>query len=82
METREQVFDRIREHLPFGLDPSIQMSESSTLSDLGLSSLHLLTLVMSLRCYVVRDYYARFAWGKRFVSHTPIDRTYRPGENG
>jgi acyl carrier protein len=49
METRRQVFDRIREHFPFGLDPAMQVSEDSVLADLGLTSLHLITLVMSLQ---------------------------------
>jgi acyl carrier protein len=49
METRKQVLDRIREQLPFGLDPAMQVGEDSVLADLGLTSLHLLTLVLELQ---------------------------------
>lgn len=49
METRKQVLDRIREQFPFGLDPAMQVDEDSVLADLGLTSLHLLTLVLELQ---------------------------------
>jgi acyl carrier protein len=49
METRKQALDRIREQLPFGLDPAMQVDEDSVLADLGLTSLHLLTLVLELQ---------------------------------
>jgi acyl carrier protein len=49
METRRQVLDRIRGQFPFGLDPAIEVQEDSVLADLGLTSLHLLTLVLELQ---------------------------------
>ena len=49
METRKQVLDRIRGQFPFGLDPSMQVDEDSVLADLGLTSLHLLTLMLELQ---------------------------------
>jgi acyl carrier protein len=49
METRQQVLDRIRRELPFGLDPAMEVSEDSVLADLGLTSLHLLTLMLELQ---------------------------------
>jgi acyl carrier protein len=49
METRQQVLDRIRRELPFGLDPAMEVNEDSVLADLGLTSLHLLTLMLELQ---------------------------------
>ncbi|HEY6927491.1 MAG TPA: phosphopantetheine-binding protein [Steroidobacteraceae bacterium] len=49
METRKQVLDRIRAQFPFGLDPAMEVNESSVLADLGLTSLHLLTLMLELQ---------------------------------
>ena len=49
METRKQALERIREQFPFGLDPAMQVDEDSVLADLGLTSLHLLTLMLELQ---------------------------------
>jgi acyl carrier protein len=49
MQTRQQLLERIRAQLPFGVDPAMTVSEDSVLADLGLTSLHLLTLLMSLQ---------------------------------
>jgi acyl carrier protein len=49
METRQQVLDRIRRELPFGLDPAMEVNEDSVLADLGLTSLHRLTLMLELQ---------------------------------
>lgn len=49
METRQQVLDRIRRQFPFGLDPAMEVREDSVLADLGLTSLHLLTLMLDLQ---------------------------------
>jgi len=47
-EIRNRMLDRIRRHFPFGIDQSVDMNEDSLLSDLGVTSIHLLTLVTSL----------------------------------
>jgi len=47
-ETRNRLIDRIRRHFPFGIDKSVDVNEGSRLSDLGLTSIHLLTLVTTL----------------------------------
>jgi acyl carrier protein len=49
MQTRKQVLDRIRGQFPFGLDPTMEVNEDSVLAELGLTSLHLLTLVLELQ---------------------------------
>ena len=49
METRKQMHDRIRGQFPFGLDPAMAVNEDSVLADLGLTSLHLLTLMLDLQ---------------------------------
>ena len=49
METRKQVLDRIRGQFPFGLDPAMEVHEDSLLAELGLTSLHLLTLMLELQ---------------------------------
>jgi|KBSMisStaDraftv2_1062788.scaffolds.fasta_scaffold186152_2 acyl carrier protein len=49
METRKQVLERIRGQFPFGLDPAMEVDEDAVLADLGLTSLHLLTLMLELQ---------------------------------
>lgn len=47
--TRQEIINRIRTHLPFGADPNCDISEDSVLADLGVDSLHLITLMLTLQ---------------------------------
>ena len=49
MDTREQFFTRLRSYLPFGKDGALNVTEDSVLSDLGVNSLHLITLLLELQ---------------------------------
>jgi acyl carrier protein len=49
METRENIIARIRNHLPFGSDPDCAVREESVLADLGVNSLHLITMLLTLQ---------------------------------
>jgi acyl carrier protein len=46
--TRDAIIARISATLPFGADPS-ELEEDRLLSDLGVTSLHLITLLMTLQ---------------------------------
>jgi acyl carrier protein len=48
-ETKQDVINRIKTHLPFGADPNCDVREDSVLSDLGVDSLHLITLMLTLQ---------------------------------
>lgn len=45
VHVRQQILDRIREHVPFGPDPEAGLHEGANLTDVGLTSLHLITLL-------------------------------------
>jgi hypothetical protein len=47
--TRANIMAQIRDHLPFGADSRCKFTEESMLSDLGISSSHLLALLLSLQ---------------------------------
>jgi phosphopantetheine binding protein len=49
METRDRAISRIRAHLPSGNDPGCDLREDTVLSDLGVTSLHLITLLTSIQ---------------------------------
>jgi acyl carrier protein len=48
-EARRLVMERIIDILPFGQDPSRCVTESSVLAELGITSLHLITMILALR---------------------------------
>jgi acyl carrier protein len=48
-ETRQDIISRIRVHLPFGADPSCEVREEAVLADLGVNSLHLITMLLTLQ---------------------------------
>lgn len=49
MKTRQEIIARICSHLPFATDPSVDIGEESKLTDLGVNSLHLITLLLTLQ---------------------------------
>jgi hypothetical protein len=49
METRDRAISRIRANLPFGNDPGCDLREDTVLSDLGVTSLHLVTMLTSIQ---------------------------------
>ena len=49
MESRDIIIARIRAHLPFGADRTCEVSEESVLADLGITSLHLITMLLTLQ---------------------------------
>lgn len=49
LKARQEVINRIKTHLPFGADPHCDLREDSVLSDLGVDSLHLITLMLTLQ---------------------------------
>lgn len=49
MRTRNEIITRIRAHLPFAADAGCDISEQSELADLGVNSLHLITMLLSLQ---------------------------------
>jgi acyl carrier protein len=49
MITREDIISRIKAALPSGTDPHFEVLEESALSDLGVSSIHLITMLLTLR---------------------------------
>jgi acyl carrier protein len=49
METRDNLLERVRKHFPFPLSSPDDIQEGRILADLGLTSLHLLTLVLTLQ---------------------------------
>ena len=50
--SRDVVFKRIRSYLPFESDHECNVREEYILADLGVESLHLITMILGLR----RDY--------------------------
>ena len=49
LETRQRIINRIKTHLPFGADANCDIREDSVLADLGVDSLHLITLMLTLQ---------------------------------
>ena len=49
METTQMIIGRIRKYLPGGADPTLEVREETLLSDLGVQSLHLISLVLRLQ---------------------------------
>jgi acyl carrier protein len=49
IETRENILARIKAKLPVGADSTGIICEESTLAELGVSSLHLITLLLALQ---------------------------------
>ena len=49
MQSRKEAIDRIRADFPIPLDTSVDLNEESVLADLGVASLHLITLIMKLK---------------------------------
>lgn len=49
MESRDNIIARVRSHLPFASDPSYEICEESALAELGIDSLHLITLLLTLQ---------------------------------
>jgi acyl carrier protein len=49
MDARKELLGRIRVHFPPGIDPSLELHDDSVLADFGLTSLHLITLVLTLQ---------------------------------
>lgn len=49
MENRRVLLERVRKHIPFPLDSGDELQEDTACADLGLTSLHLLTLVLTLQ---------------------------------
>jgi len=49
MERRQQIIEGIRTRLPFGTDSEIELREDSALADVGLNSLHLITVLLELQ---------------------------------
>jgi acyl carrier protein len=49
MSARDEVIARIRENLPFNSDSETMLDERDALSDLGVTSLHLITLLLTLQ---------------------------------
>lgn len=48
-ETREEIVAKIRAILPFGTDPHATICEETLLADLGVRSMHLISMVLSLQ---------------------------------
>src|SRR5690349_18226533 len=48
-EMRRQLLATIREHFPLGSDPAVEVKEESTLTDLRITSLHLISLITTLQ---------------------------------
>jgi acyl carrier protein len=46
---REDILEVIKTHLPFASDPSCVVRGDSALEDLGVTSLHLITMLLSLQ---------------------------------
>ena len=49
MKTREEIIASIREHLPGGMDSTFEVRENTLLADLGVQSMHLISLVLRLQ---------------------------------
>jgi acyl carrier protein len=49
METRESIIARIKDNLPFAEDPDSPIRDESVLADLGVNSLHLITMLLALK---------------------------------
>lgn len=49
METRAEIISRIRAHLPFASESDCEVHEDSVLADLGVGSLHLITMLLALQ---------------------------------
>jgi len=48
MSNRAQIVTRIRAALPFGTDNDVKLTDESVLADLGVSSVHLITMLLTL----------------------------------
>jgi acyl carrier protein len=48
-DTRDDIITRIRANLPFGADSNSEVREESLLADIGVNSLHLITMLLVLQ---------------------------------
>ena len=49
MSSREDIIARIRSALPFGADTNVKLADELVLADLGVTSVHLITMLLTLQ---------------------------------
>jgi acyl carrier protein len=49
MQARQAMIDRIKSYLPYGVEPQVTLQEEMPLADLGMTSMHLITMLLALQ---------------------------------